>query len=59
MDFYIYVYSDSLKGLERKVNEKYKEGYIKSSSLILGSLALGNQIREFYIQPMQLKEEKQ
>lgn len=57
MDFYIY--SDSLKGLERRVNEKYKEGYIKSSSLILGSLALGNQIREFYIQPMQLKEEKQ
>lgn len=56
MDFY--VYSNSLKALERKVNEKYKEGYIKSSSLTLGSLALGNQIREPYIQPMQLKEER-
>lgn len=56
MDFYIYVYSDSLKALERKVNEKHKEGYIKSSSLTLGSL--GNQIRELYIQPMQLKEER-
>lgn len=58
MDFYIYVYSDSLKALERKVNEKHKEGYIKSSSLTLGSLAIGNQIRELYIQPMQLKEER-
>lgn len=58
MDFYIYVYSDCLKALERKVNEKHKEGYIKSSSLILGSLALGNQIRELYIQPMQLKEKR-
>lgn len=59
MDFYIYVTSETIKGLEKKVNDKHKEGYIKSSPLVLGSLSLGNQIREFYIQPTQLKEEKQ
>lgn len=59
MDFYIYVTSETIKGLERKVNEKHKEGYIKSSSLSFTTLSVGNQVRTFYVQPMQLKEEKQ
>lgn len=49
MDFYIYVTSGTIKGLEKKVNEKYKEGYIKSSSLIFTLLSVGNQVRAFYV----------
>ena len=59
MNFYIYVTSESLQGLEKKVNEKYKEGYIKSSSLCFTTLGVGNQVRTFCVQPMELKEEKQ